>query len=161
MNWDAISSIAEIIAAVGVILSLLYVGRELKQSNLMARSATRQEINTAVNNWSMSIATSPTLSEDIAKAQLGGLVRNDASDAQKIRISYTLFAMINQQLYAYEQWKEGIISEKELNEIFGPGTANILTSAYLHSAWPIIRLSFPSEFAEWYTERYGLHEEVE
>lgn len=160
MNWDAISSIAEVIAAIGVILSLLYVGRELRQSNLMARSATRQEINAAVNNWSMGIATSPTLSDDFAKVQIDGLVRDDASDAQKMRIGYALFAMINQQLYAYQQWKEGIISENELNEIFGPGSANILTTAYLHSVWPIIRLSFPGEFAEWFSERYQLNDET-
>jgi hypothetical protein len=148
MNWDAISSIAEMIAAIGVILSLLYVGRELKQSNLMARSSTRQEINAAINSWSMNIATSPTLSGDFAEVQLKDLVR------------YALFAFINQHRYAYEQWTEGIISEKELNEIFGPGSANILNTPYLRSAWPIIRVSLPSEFADWYTKRYQLHDEA-
>jgi hypothetical protein len=77
-----------------------------------------------------------------------------------MRIGYALFAFINQHRYAYEQWTEGIISEKELNEIFGPGSANILNTPYLRSAWPIIRVSLPSEFADWYTKRYQLHDEA-
>jgi len=58
MNWDAIGSIAEYIGAIGVILSLVYVGRELRQSNKMARSATRQEMTATTSNWAMGIATS-------------------------------------------------------------------------------------------------------
>ena len=34
MNWDAIGTIAELIGAAGVILSLVYVGRQLNQSKL-------------------------------------------------------------------------------------------------------------------------------
>jgi len=155
MNWDAISSIAEMIGAIGVILSLLYVGRELRQSNSMARSATRQELNTAVNNWSMGIATSQALSDDIAKVLFQDFVRNDAPDDQKVRIAFTLFAVINQQHYAYEQWKEGIISEYELNEIFGPGTP-LLKRPYLRSVWPQMRTSFPTDFRYWYEARFQL-----
>ena len=158
MNWDAISSIAEIVGAVGVIFSLLYVGRELKQSNSMARSATRQEINSAINNWSMNIATSETLSEDFAKVHLQEFVRDDASGSERIRIAYALFALINSQLYMYEQWKEGILSEVELNERLGPGSI-LLTRPYLRSVWPVLRASFPSDFSDWYAKRYQLSDD--
>ncbi len=37
MNWDAIGAGAEVIAAIAVILTLLYLARQLQQSNMLAR----------------------------------------------------------------------------------------------------------------------------
>lgn len=161
MNWEAITSIAEMIGATGVILSLLYVGRELKQSNMMARSATRQEVNSALNSWCMSVATSTVLSDDIAQAQLNDLIRDEAPDAQKMRIGYALFSVINQHRYVYEQWKEGVINENELNEIFGAGSSGLFSTPYLRSVWPVLKHSFPGEFSEWFSARYQLDKEVQ
>ena len=158
MNWDAISSIAEIVGAIGVILSLLYVGRELRQSNAMARTATRQEINATTNSWAMGIATSPTLSEGFAKVHYQDFVRDDASDVEKIRLAYALFALISNQHYIYEQWKEGILNEIELDERLGPGSV-LLTRPYLRSVWPLLKSSYPSDFADWYEKRYQLGDE--
>jgi hypothetical protein len=37
MNWDAVGAGAEVTAAVAVILTLLYLARQLRQSNMLAR----------------------------------------------------------------------------------------------------------------------------
>jgi hypothetical protein len=37
MSWDALSAIAEITAALGVIASLVYLGRQIQQSNATER----------------------------------------------------------------------------------------------------------------------------
>ena len=42
MNWDAIGAIAELMAAVGVIISLVFVGIQVRKSNTEARLATIQ-----------------------------------------------------------------------------------------------------------------------
>lgn len=42
MNWDAIGAIAELLAAIGVIVSLIFVGLQVKKSNAEARLATIQ-----------------------------------------------------------------------------------------------------------------------
>lgn len=42
MNWDAIGAVAELLAAVGVIISLIFVGLQVKKSNAEARLATVQ-----------------------------------------------------------------------------------------------------------------------
>ncbi|MGI9262379.1 MAG: hypothetical protein ACR2QR_10115 [Woeseiaceae bacterium] len=42
MNWDAIGAIAELLAAIGVIGSLVFVGLQVKKSNAEARAATMQ-----------------------------------------------------------------------------------------------------------------------
>lgn len=42
MNWDAIAAIGELMAALAVICSLLYVGKELSQNNRNQRLAALQ-----------------------------------------------------------------------------------------------------------------------
>lgn len=42
MNWDAIGAIAELLAAIGVIISLIFVGQQLRKGNAEARAATMQ-----------------------------------------------------------------------------------------------------------------------
>ena len=42
MNWDAIGAIAELLAALGVIISLIFVGVQVRKSNAEARAATMQ-----------------------------------------------------------------------------------------------------------------------
>jgi len=42
MNWDAIAAVAELMAAFGVIISLVFVGIQVRKSNAEARSATMQ-----------------------------------------------------------------------------------------------------------------------
>ena len=81
MTWETAASIAEVIGAIGVILSLLYVGRQLKQSNVMARSATRQEINSSLSNWAANVAASPSLAETFAEAPLSCHVTALLSDS--------------------------------------------------------------------------------
>jgi hypothetical protein len=155
MNWEIIGSIAEMIGAIGVILSLLYVGRQLRQSNSMARSAARMAINSSLNSFATSIATSSSLSDAISKAQFHDFVRSDASDREKIQIGYSLVALVSQQHFIYEQWKEGVLTESEMEDHYKQGVG-LLRTPYLRSAWPVFRGTFPDDFAEWYEERYRL-----
>ena len=44
MNWEAISTIAEIVGAIAVIVTLAYLAVQIRDNTRMARSATRQAI---------------------------------------------------------------------------------------------------------------------
>ena len=50
MDWDAISGIAETTGAVGVIISVLYVGVQIRQNTIAARTSNYQQwVDTQVN----------------------------------------------------------------------------------------------------------------
>jgi hypothetical protein len=155
MDWEMIGSIAELIGATGVILSLLYVGRQLKQSNSMSRSAARQQISAAMNDWAISISSSPTLAEAYSKVHSNDLVYDDASPEERVQLTYSLVAFVGQQQFIYEMWKEGNLSDREAAEINRPGSV-LLTKPYFSSVWPLIRASFPSDFVGWFDKKYGL-----
>lgn len=46
MNWEAVSSLAEVVSAIAVVVSLIYVGVQIRQSNQLSRAETFHEIDT-------------------------------------------------------------------------------------------------------------------
>lgn len=46
VNWEAVGAIGEVIGALGVILTLGYLARQIRQNSAVVRSATRQAIST-------------------------------------------------------------------------------------------------------------------
>jgi hypothetical protein len=67
MNWEAAGAIGEILAAIAVVATLLYLSRELRQ-NLRSQSITTLRDTTAQwNHWGEMIATSPDLADIVVK----------------------------------------------------------------------------------------------
>jgi hypothetical protein len=91
----------------------------------------------------------------MGKVHYHELVRDDASDQEKIQIAYALFALVGQQNFIFQQWKAGLLTGEELDDLYSPGTA-LHSKPYLKSLWPIMRPSFPPDFAEWYEKRFQL-----
>ena len=84
MDWSAVGAVGELLGALAVVSSLLYVGRQLRQSNTMARAAAWQALNSSMNAWGTTMAASPELSAALAKMQLHDLRRDDASDLERV-----------------------------------------------------------------------------
>ena len=120
MNWEMIGSMGDFIGAIGVIVSLLYVGKQLKQTNAMTRSGFRQELGSQAQTWVMSIASSPSLAEAIAKVQFQDLERKDATEPERVHIAYAIAGLLGQIYFAFENWKEGILTYEEFAELYRP-----------------------------------------
>ena len=94
MNWDAIATLAELIGAAGVIVSLVYVGKQLKQTNAQSRAAAHYARSEAVLNWATSVACCPRLCEILAKVHFHGLVRDDATEPERMHLGYLYGAIV-------------------------------------------------------------------
>lgn len=152
---DQISSVAELIGALGVILSLVYVGKQLKQTNLMTRSSVHLTRSNVLVDWATTIACAPELCETLAKVHYHKLVREDATDVERMQLGYLFAALLAQIHMSFEQHKEGILSQEEVEEFFGPAAA-VIAQPYLASAWPILKGGYPIDFQEWFQSRYNL-----
>ena len=63
MNWDAMAAAAEILAAVGVIISLLYLGQQIRNQTLETRLAFANEFVNQLNLVYSDLSTNAQLSE--------------------------------------------------------------------------------------------------
>lgn len=63
MNWDAIGAGAEILAAIGVIVSLLYLAQQIRQSTVASIATINQGISDSFRGINEVIANSPDLAD--------------------------------------------------------------------------------------------------
>lgn len=67
MNWEALAAIAELIAAVAVVVTLVYLGREVRHNSRSVEMAALRDTTAQWNHWSNMIATSPDLADVVSK----------------------------------------------------------------------------------------------
>jgi hypothetical protein len=51
MNWTAIGALGEILGAVGVIITLIYLARQIRQNTLATRLSASRSVATAAREW--------------------------------------------------------------------------------------------------------------
>ena len=67
MNWDAIAAGAEILAAVAVVVSVLYLAQQIRQSTVASTAAVNQGISDSFRGVNELIAGSPDLADILVR----------------------------------------------------------------------------------------------
>ena len=82
MNWDAIAAIGEILGATAVVVTLLFVAREVRQNNRSLSVTALRDTTAQWNHWSEMLATSGDLAEIVTK---GNRNYNSLTETQQLR----------------------------------------------------------------------------
>lgn len=67
MNWDAIAAIGEIVGAIAVVATLIYVSKEIRQGARSVAIGALRDTTAQWNQWSEMLASSPDLATIVAK----------------------------------------------------------------------------------------------
>jgi hypothetical protein len=107
MNWDAIGALAEVVAALSVVVSLIYVGFQIRQNTGAVRSATAQAVHDNYAAWYINLSNDASLNAVVIK----GLKDYSLLDEiEKARFIDTFMAFSSYSQNAFYQWKEGALS---------------------------------------------------
>jgi len=71
VSWDVIAAISEFVSAVAVVVSLLYVGAQIRQANLLSRANTFQSVNYEYGNIVSMAATDAELARISRAVRMG------------------------------------------------------------------------------------------
>jgi hypothetical protein len=119
MNWDAIVAISQLVAAVGIILSLVFVGLQIKENT---RALQRTEHNSTMEQWTV-IRQAIAQNRDIADLMTAGLQGERALDAaDQLRL---------EQMLAEHAWAAFQIWDRTQRGIFPKGTFEAIGGALL------------------------------
>ena len=111
MSIDNLAAIAELIAAIAVVISLLYLATQVRQSNKLARAQTRERMtNQAADEVYKGFVEDPSILRSLYKSE-------PLSEDEWIRLSGWLLAAMRQREYEFFQMKDGNI-EKEVWEAY-------------------------------------------
>jgi len=105
MNWEAIGAIGEVAGAIGVIVTLIYLAAQIRQSNNLSRSASRQAL---VANDVTSLTANIRIADVFAK-----LVSAEELTAQdQLRLSFMFSIDLRNREFEYFQYTNGLLDEK-------------------------------------------------
>ena len=111
MSINTLVAIAELIAAIAVVISLLYLATQVRQANKLARAQTRERMtNQALDEVYKGFVDEPGILRSLYKSE-------PLTEEEWIRLSGWLLAAMRQREYEYFQMKDGNI-EKEVWEAY-------------------------------------------
>ncbi len=107
MNWEAISAVSEIIGAVAVVVSLIYVAAQIRQNTRMMRTAAKQSLTEASQGFMYAAIDN---SEDWVKLMAGESASTPEQDARMSLLVRAMLRGFESQCYQYES---GLLEEAE------------------------------------------------
>lgn len=152
MDWTAVGALGELIGAMAVVASLVYVGRQMR---LTARSAAIQGVETLTSvyaQFGFTVAASPELSDLMFRVQYKGIRPDDLTEAQRGQVGYLFHSVLMIQVTMWERWRRGAI-DREMHDSYLGRTAAMFATPYFAEVWPFLRDNFPEEFAAFVDER--------
>ena len=143
---DFLKPIGQILAVLSVVVSLLYVGFELRQNTAVARSDAYNVNTSRLTEMLTSVATDQRLS--MLVSQIGeGKLPNEFSPEDQISIRYILTAAVRNIEGEYRSVKEGILPNSLIDS--GPDMP-LADNNFFRSTWPIAKLKYSSDFIEYF-----------
>src|SRR5437868_10211999 len=119
MSFEQISYLAQIVASVGVVVSLIFVGLQIRQNT---GALQRNEHNSTMTQWTV-IRMAIAKNRDIAELMTAGLQGGRALDAaDQLRL---------EQMLAENVWASFHIWERTQRGIFPKGTFELSRGAHL------------------------------
>ncbi len=82
MNWEAVGAIGEVVGAVAVVVTLLFVARDIRQNSKSLAIAALRDTTAQWNQWSDMIASSNDLADIVEKGNRSLL---SLSESEKLR----------------------------------------------------------------------------
>src|SRR5881398_146947 len=144
MHWDAIVAISQLVAAVGVILSLVFVGLQIKQNT---RALQRTEHNSTMEQWTV-IRQAIAQNRDIAELMTTGLQGERTLDsADQLRLEQMLAEQAWAAFHIWDRTQRGIFPNGTFEATGGALLATLLRTSGGGTWWRTAKkIGFPPGF---------------
>ena len=112
MNWEIVASTGEWAGALAVVVTLVYLARQIKQQNEIAKHNTWQNIMEQFNQLNLSYD-----SEKVRILRTGKFDPDSLTDEEATQFSFILRIFHNSMLVAFRAYKSGYMNETEWDEL--------------------------------------------
>jgi len=146
MNWQALQALGELTAAAGVIVSLLYLAAQVRQTTRSIQSAANQDLLTSFSAITAFANQSPFGARLYYRMLRGDWDGMDAEEQTAVRNTWIAALRLFDQ--AHVQHQAGLLSDDAWN---GWSYQVQLTSDFegFEAVWPSIRPMLSRSFVKW------------
>jgi hypothetical protein len=107
MNLTDLANIGQVIGALAVVVSLIYVALQIRQNTNAVRSATAQTVHEHFANWYHLLASDPELSQIAAN---GLRDYSSLSEAERVRFIATFMSFLSYSQNAFLKWRDKLLA---------------------------------------------------
>ena len=144
MNWEAIGAVGEIVGALAVVLSLVYLALQIRSQTRESRLASMHQ-TVAAQRESMGRFLEPQVSEDY----LAALEDFDKiAPAQRLRFTMMVMIAFKANQDAYLQFLEKRL-DQDFFHPFGAQLADMMANESVRSVWKLRKHQFDGRFQEY------------
>ena len=153
MNLSSIADMADLLAALGVILSLIYVGYQLKETRKAGRAATAQArtdlgVQLISARWTTDIADLLATSVDDP---------NSLSKVDKFKLKGFFTAHVRHCMNMYYQQREGFLDDYWSHGVARVTVYWIRNYPWMVDEWESIQTTLPPDFVRFINDEIERH----
>lgn len=152
MNLAEISTVADVVAAVGMIASILYLAVQVRQNTKSSRSATMQALTARLSERLLHVATNESLAELIAL----DWEETELSPVQRTKIIYWVSAILVDLNDMYGQFQLGVIPYSILHTRISVIRIRLFQTEVGKEIWNNLSQSYSSQFVSWFESEVGI-----
>jgi hypothetical protein len=107
MNLDDLANIGQVIGAIAVVISLIYVALQIRQNTNAVRSATAQTVHEHFARWYHLVAAN----DELAKIVANGLRDyGSLSEHERVRFIAAFMSFLSYSQNAFLKWRDGLLA---------------------------------------------------
>ena len=149
MNWEAVGAISQIIGAVLVGITLIYLAIQLRQNTSALKSSTFLAVSSLMGSTMEVWATHSDLAPLLIKAQAG---LDQLSPDERARFGFVMMMAYRRVETVVVQRHLGFI-DRELTEGFERSALSVLHSKGVRQWWDASKDAFSNVFSAWVDEK--------
>jgi len=115
MNWEAIGAVGEVLGAIAVLATLVYLARQIQLSNKIAIASSETELRSILGALNFALMDNADMAEILASAQTDSA---ELSSAEEIRLAAFLRALLNSWISIETAYSHEMAPEETYNVMF-------------------------------------------
>lgn len=152
MQLQDIATTADVVGAVGVIASMLYLAIQVRQNTRTTQSATLQSLSSRLTERLLLVATESDLAELIAL----DWETEELDAVQRIRITYWISAILVDLSDMYNQYRLCVIPYSSLQSRVKVMRQRLFQTEIGLQVWTNLRPIYAPDFVHWFEREVGL-----
>jgi len=143
LNWDVVGAVAELVGAAAVVVSLLYLARQMREATTQAKVTNMHNVLSYFAQVTGPIANDPSVTDVYHRATAGGLDRLDGDD--RIRFIYLATLIVRGFEDAYVTKAHGALPDW-YDSAAEPALADLMRMPGFRDFWDLRRGLFTDDF---------------
>jgi len=156
MNWDMLTALSELAGVIAVVISLVYLGRQVRMANMLARAEASRTPTSDLNMLNASFGQNRDFQVALRKA-VGGQERPAFEADERVLLDLYFVSVTNIYEQLLREYREGILGEDALDF----GGKGLFELPFYKTSWPILRPFLSSSFVGEFEQRYSLDPNIE